>query len=100
MCEDKSGECEKMKESDRRILKELENEPIEERFPTKKEFDINKEVETIIEEMSFIVDYFMIVERLRDGEHTKEDIINLHEYGSRIALVSEIAKRIKEKLNG
>jgi len=81
-----------------RRLKEIESEPVEVRFPIKKKFDLNKEVNDAINELNIITDFSFIISNLTDGEYTKKDLIKLQGFLSRITMAKIILERIRSKI--
>ena len=84
-----------------RIIKEIEKEPISERFPIKKEIDLKKEVNSAL---SLIKDSYSLTylcrlkENLKEGEILRDDLKHLSESIDNLAQVQIILEKIKEKI--
>ena len=88
-----------MKEKDKRIIKEIEKEPLEEKFPIKKPLDLKKEINRSLYELSFIAEFKFLIDKLECKEvNFKECLNSLKGFLSRIATCKIILEKIEGKI--
>ena len=86
------------KERELRLIKEINKEPREVRFPIKKKFDLNKELNDALKNLDMIAEFSFIIKRIKIKEDTQKDLIKLHEILTRVATVKIILEKIKSKI--
>ena len=86
------------KERELKYIEEINKESREEKFPIKKEFDLNKELDDALENLNMIAEFSFIIKRIKIKEDTQKDLIKLHEFLNRVATVKIILEKIKSRM--
>lgn len=89
------------KERELKYIEEIKKEPIEERFPIKKELDLKKEVNDALKNLrdNYSITYLCrLLENLKDKNIFEEDIKHLKEAINSIAQTQIILEKIESKI--